>query len=68
MAHYYAFCTVHKKCGPNRTTASKAAEDCNKHAATVAGPHGEIYPKMSNFKKVNGVKKFFYKSFKKSSK
>ena len=65
MAHYYAFCTTHKKFGDNRDTASEAWADCNSHAATP-GNHGSIYVKLSTTSRVeNGKKVFRYRKFRK---
>lgn len=64
MPHYYAFCEVHGKCGDNRATPELAAENCNQHVATVSGPHGLVYPRLSNIEIINGVKKYSYKNLK----
>ena len=60
MAHFYAFCTYHKKVGENRETANEAWADCNVHAGTP-GPHPDIYVKQSSFRIKNGRKVFSYK-------
>ncbi|OOG73807.1 hypothetical protein B0E43_13275 [Algoriphagus sp. A40] len=64
MAHFYAYCEVHGKCGENRETAEKAAEDCNNHVATVSGPHGLVFPRLSNREIVNGIRRYSYKNLK----
>lgn len=63
MAHYYAFCTDHGKCGPNRQTEDEAWDDCEAHIATPK-PHGQVYPKLSSFTIVDGRRRFRYTSFK----
>ncbi len=63
MAHYYAFCEVHKKCGPNRSDINDAWDDCEKHENEVTGPHIAVYPKLSTTVMVNGDKRYRYKSY-----
>ena len=62
-SYYYAFCKVHKKCGPNRSNINDAWDDCEKHENEVDGPHMEVYPKLSAVLMVKGVKKYRYKAF-----
>lgn len=61
MIHYYAYCETHGKCGLNRENPNQAAKDCNDHVSKVPGPHGLVYPKLSNITTENGVKKYTYK-------
>lgn len=66
MAHYYAFCEVHKKCGPNRNTENEAWNDVDYHVNNVLGPHGQVFVKLSNSWRdtETGRKKFRYRFFK----
>lgn len=52
MGYYYAFCEVHKKCGPERAddnpdAEAKAWEDCTVHIETESPPHGRVLVKYS---------------------
>ncbi len=52
MGYYYAFCEVHKKCGPKRYDSDSNAEDlawadCTYHLETVDPPHGRVLVKYS---------------------
>lgn len=52
MGHYYAFCEVHKKCGPERPDTdsdaeAQAWEDCTVHLETESPPHGKVFVKYS---------------------
>lgn len=64
MAHYYAFCEVHKKFGKNRETEEEAWEDCIEHEENAEGPHIKVYPIASSNKMVNGKKVYRYKRIK----
>ena len=64
MAHYYAFCKVHKKCGPNRSDVNDAWNDCEAHEKNVKGPHGKVFPKSSSKRSVNGTTVYTYKLIK----
>lgn len=66
MAHYYAFCQAHGKCGPNRQSKQQAWNDVDHHLDTVPGPHGQVFVKLSNWVRDpdTGRKKFSYKFIK----
>ncbi len=66
MAHYYAFCQKHGKCGSNRDTENEAWDDVNHHYSDVSGFHGQIFVKLSSslLDPITGLKKFRYRSIK----